>query len=315
MAKRYDMAMLGAINLNLALRPVDAGMFERDVTLIPFMEATPGGDAMNEAITAARLGNKVVLCGKVGNDFFGKSVIAEAQRHKVDTAGVVQSATERTALGTQLVAGDGQRHIVSYRGALETYGLADVDMDIVENTAVLSIGSMFILKSLDGEGMREVLRRAKEAGVVTSADTMQDTYGIGFAGIRPCLEYLDYFLPSFGEAATLSGTESPEEQAAFFMQAGCQNVVVKMGRKGCFVAGNGGEREYLPECPGEPVDTTGAGDNFVAGFLTGVRKGYGIVEAARLGSATAAISVQAMGSSGAVKSLAQVEEYRKQHNY
>lgn len=68
-------------------------------------------------------------------------------------------------------------------------------------------------------------------------------------------------------------------------------------------------------CPSEPVDTTGAGDNFVAGFLTGIRQGMDIAEATRYGSAVAAISIQAMGSSGAVKSPEQVEEYRKKQNY
>lgn len=315
MSKKYDMVMLGAINLNLALRPVDIKMFWQDVTLISDMEATPGGDAMNEAITAACLSNRVALCGKVGDDFFGQSVIGIAQSHGVDTSGVVRSAAARTALGTQLVAEDGQRHIVSYRGAMETYCIDDVAMDIVRDTEILSIGSLFILKNLDGEGMCTVLREAQQSGAITAADTMQDTYGIGVEGIRPCLKYLDYFLPSYEEAAALSGKQDPREQADFFQEAGCKNVVIKLGGEGCFVAGGDGTREFLPVCPSDPVDTTGAGDNFVAGFLTGIRRGMDIAEAARFGSAVAAISIQAMGSSGAVKSLEQVEEYRKKQNY
>lgn len=312
--KKYDMAMLGAININLALRPVDENLFERDVTQISDFGISLGGDAMNEAITAAHLGNRVVLCGRIGGDAFGRQVLAQAQEHGIDVSGVVCGKGESTAVGTQLVAENGDRRIISFRGAIESYNLDEVRMDLIRQADILSIGSLNILKRLEGSGITTVLRDAKEAGLITSADTMSDTYGFSFNLIKPHFPYLDYFLPSYDEAVAMSGERTPACIATFFRRMGCKNVVIKMGADGCYIQ-NAQFDEAIPACPTRALDTTGAGDNFVAGFLTAIKQGMDLPYAARYGNAVAAISVQYMGSSGAIQNLEQVDQYRKQMNY
>lgn len=312
--KKYDMAILGAINANLALRPVDSRMFDRDVTRISGFGVTPGGDAMNEAITAAHLDNHVLLCGKIGDDIFGRHVLQQAREHGVDVSGVIQGSGEWTAVGVQLIAESGERRIISFRGAMESYTLEDVPMDLICQAEIVSIGSLNILKCLEGSDTTEILRNAKGAGAITSADTMSDTYGFGFEIIKPHFPYLDFFLPSYEEAVAMSSETEPKRIATFFRKLGCANVVIKMGADGCYVQ-NEQFGEIVPACPTVPLDTTGAGDNFVAGFLTGIRRGMGLLDAARYGNAVAAISVQYMGSSGAVKSRRQVEEFRNANHY
>lgn len=314
MEKRYDITTVGMINQNLAFAPVDRTVFDRDVTLIGPVVATPGGDAMNEALTAARLGSRVAILGRVGDDLFGRDALEQARRAGVDTAGVRVQAGDATAIGAMLVDAGGQRHIVANRGAFEKLCLADIDFAVVEDTRHLNIGSMLALKALDGSGATELLRRARAAGAITSADVKQDTYGIGFTGIRRTFPYLDYFLPSLEEAAYLSGEEQPQDQADFFLQAGCGAVIIKLGAEGCYVA-TGDMRRHVPACPARVVDTSGAGDNFVAGLLTGLSKGWALLEAVRFANATAAISIGAMGSNGAVRSFQQVLDYRKEAGY
>lgn len=312
--KKFDMVMLGAININLALRPVDETLFTRDVTKIPELGVTLGGDAMNEAIAAASLSNKVALCGKIGTDSFGQRVLTEAGGYGIDVSGIVQDPNVSTAVGTQLISQDGQRRIISYRGAIETYTLEEVRLDLIRQSAMLSIGSLNIMKKLEGPGITAILQEAKAADVITCADTIADTYGFGFDILKPHFPYLDYFLPSYEEAVAMSGERDPERISAFFRNLGCRHVVIKMGAEGCYVS-DGRVSAQIAACPTEPVDTTGAGDNFVAGFLTAIRRGDELLEAARYANAVAAISVREMGSSGAVKSLEQVEAYRKQYNY
>lgn len=312
--KKFDMAMLGAININLALRPVDKSMFERDVTRISDFGMTLGGDAMNEAITAAHLDNRVLLCGKVGDDAFGSQVLRQAQQHGIDISGVVRGKGECTAVGTQLISERGDRRIVSFRGAIESYVLEEVPMDLIRQAAILSIGSFNMLKCLEGPGITAILREAKNAGLITSADSMSDTYGFSFELLKPHFPYLDYFIPSYEEAVTMSGERKPARIAAFFRKLGCGNVVIKMGADGCYIQNNQFDAA-IAACPTRPIDTTGAGDNFVAGFLTAVKQGMDLLAAARYGNAVAAISVQHMGSSGAIQSVEQVDQYRKQMNY
>ena len=99
-----------------------------------------------------------------------------------------------------------------------------------------------------------------------------DTYKKGFDGIKQVFPFLDYFLPNYDEALYLTGEREPGRQADALLKAGCGAVVVKLGKEGCFLAA-GGTKKTIPPCPARRVDTSGAGDNFVAGFLTGPQQG------------------------------------------
>lgn len=158
-----------------------------------------------------------------------------------------------------------------------------------------------------------MLRRAKEAGVVTAADMMADTYGCGFDGIKGTLGELDYFTPSYDEAAALTGEKAPERIADVLLKAGVGTAVIKLGRDGSFVK-NATKAFYTRPYDVEVVDTTGAGDNFVAGFLTGVLKGWELERCADFANAAGSIAVNKLGPSGAVKSVAQVEKFIRTHH-
>lgn len=315
MDKKYDITTIGMVNINLAINPVDPSIFTQDVTLIDPVVATPGGDAMNEALTAARLGSSVAIVGKVGGDLFGRHVLETVKQAGIAQEYLKVEKTKQTAVGLMLIGQDGNRNICTYRGAFESLCLDDIDFYPIKNARYVNIGSMLALKNLDGKGVREILKQAKAGGAVTSADVKQDNYHIGFEGIRPCFKYLDYFLPSYEEALYLSGEKNPENQANFFLKSGCSGVVIKLGKDGCYFTQKGLPGKHLPACPTTPVDTSGAGDNFVAGFLTGLCHGWDMEQAARFGSAVAAISIQEFGSNGAVKNFEQVMRYRRKWNY
>lgn len=88
------------------------------------------------------------------------------------------------------------------------------------------------------------------------------------------VSYIDLFIPSYEEAVQLSGKGNPEEIADVFLSMGVKVAVIKLGRDGCFIKAQSGEKYLIPTYTDiKPVDTTGAGDSFVAGFLTGLTKG------------------------------------------
>jgi sugar/nucleoside kinase (ribokinase family) len=184
----------------------------------------------------------------------------------------------------------------------------------MDHAKIVSIGSLFALKKLDGDGMRVILERARNAGAVTSADAKFDAYKIGFEGIRKVCPFIDFFLPSYEEALYMTSEREPSRQCDMLLGAGCGNVLIKLGEQGCFLAAKGA-RKLIPPCPARCVDTTGAGDNFVAGFLTGLNRGMPPEDAARLGSGTAAVSIQEVGSNGGVRSYDQVMEHMRAVGY
>ncbi len=312
--KRYEILCVGIANMSITLRPVTPEVFGVDVTLIDPIEVRSGGDALNEALTASRMANRVGLVTKIGADLFGRLLLEEAREAGVDTAPVIISDADRTAAAGLLVRENGDRTICACRGALETFSLQDLDLSVFDNAKIVAIGSMFALKKLDGHGMRAVLERARTAGAVTTADTKFDAYKIGFEGIRKTCPFIDFFLPSYEEALYLTSEREPSRQCDVLIGAGCGNVLIKMGPQGCFLAA-AGKRARIPPCPARCVDTTGAGDNFVAGFLTGLNRGMPPEEAARLGSGTAAVSIQEVGSNGGVRSYDQVVEHMRSVGY
>jgi sugar/nucleoside kinase (ribokinase family) len=312
--RNCDIMCVGIANMSMSLKPVDPGVFAVDLTLIDPVEVRTGGDALNEALTAARLGNRVGLVTKIGDDLFGRLLLEEAREAGVRTEHVSVSRTERTAVAALLVGENGGRNICAHRGALESLCLEDIAVDAFDDAKIVNIGSLFALKNLDGEGVRTILERARNAGAVTSADVKFDAYGLGFDGVRHVLPLLDFFLPNYEEALYLTSEREPSRQCNALINAGCRSVIIKLGEQGCYLAADG-TRRLVSSCPAKRVDTTGAGDNFVAGFLTGLLRGMPPEEAARLGNGTAAVSIQEVGSNGGVRSYAQVLEHMRAVGY
>ena len=151
-------------------------------------------------------------------------------------------------------------------------------------------------------------RAAKARGCITAADTKHDTYGIKLEGIRASLKHVDYLLPSYEEAAYLTGETDLPGISEALMAAGAKTVVIKLGARGCYLRTDRAAG-VIEGFEAAAVDTTGAGDNFVAGFLTGLLGGWDAERCCRFANAVGAVSVTAVGSTAAVKSMAQVMDY------
>ena len=87
--------------------------------------------------------------------------------------------------------------------------------------------------------------------------------------MRDVLPHIDYFLPSYKEARALTGTSDPAEMARILMAAGVRHIAIKLGGDGCLFRDNDTEFR-VPAYQVPVVDTCGAGDAFVGGFLTGL---------------------------------------------
>ncbi len=122
--------------------------------------------------------------------------------------------------------------------------------------------------------------------------------------LKGFLPYVDYFVPSYEEAVSITGRKTPEAIVEAFKKAGAPNVVgVKLAERGCYIS-DGKKARYVKACPVKNVvDATGAGDAFVAGFVAGALRGLDPFSSARLANAVAASCVSAVGASTAIKAL------------
>ena len=124
------------------------------------------------------------------------------------------------------------------------------------------------------------------------------------------LPYLDWFMPSLEEARELSGKDSPPEIADIFVKKGVKNIVIKLGADGCYVCPQSGVCFTVPAYKvSSVVDTSGAGDAFCAGFLTGLLNKWDFRQCAEFANAVAAHCVMAIGTTTGIKPMSKIIQF------
>lgn len=289
---------------DILVKPISKRCLEADTTPVDTIALSGGGDAFNVACNLSSLGVQATLVSKVGNDCLGIFIKDKAKGGGVDTSSimVVDTATSSSIV---LIKEDGQRNFLSFKGACHTLAESDITSSLLQAHDCLYIGSAFDLPYLDGEGMLTLLKRARALGLSTAVDTTADA--TNFALIQPCLKYITYFLPSLREAIALSSKNSPKDAARFFHKFGAETVIIKLGAQGCLLSQEGSQLN-IPAYTAKVVDTTGAGDAFVAGFLASCARGASLRVCAAIGNAAGAECVSQIGASGSLQKYEQLHQ-------
>lgn len=272
-----------------------------------------GGDALNEAMVLAKLGHKAGLITTVGDDSQGRFILEECEKAGVDVSGCVVNRNYPTSTTIVLITEDGERSFISQKsGTADEQDASEVDLSYLEQgVKVVSIGSLFCSERLD-KGMSGILKKAKEIGAITLADMVPNHPGETIEKIKDILPLFDYVVPSKEEALLYTGKSTAEEAADEFIAYGVKNVIIKLGREGVMAKTSEGLITVRPY-PAKVVDTTGAGDNFVAGFISGILKELPFEDCLKFGSATASISIGSVGATTGVTSFEQVRTAMQQY--
>jgi len=277
---------------------------------------TTGGNAMNCSIALRKMGIPCDVIVKVGSDALGDFVVSEAKRYGAGTAGIIRSTDgTHTPYTFVCVLSGGQRSFFHTMGTNGTLCYEDIDLDIVRRAKFCFVTGTMVMKTFDGQQTAHLLADVQKAGVKTLLDTVyldNAPAKLWHDNIFPCLEVLDYFIPSQPEARAISGLNEPAEIARMFQDRGCKNVVIKLDAAGAFCRSADGTESTVPAYKVDNVvDTTGAGDCWSAGFLAGLKLGLSMSEAALLGNATAAHCIQAPGASTGIVPLEQIQAFQK----
>jgi len=269
-------------------------------TFVQTIQPFPGGNGANTSLALAKAGGRVRLLGVVGEDEPGRFLIGELQRAGVDTAGVrvVSGATAATIV---LVNHNGERRFLHRMGvSSEAFGEGiDFAGAVAEGMAHYHLSSLFILPRLRPLAPG-ILAAARAAGLTTSLDTNWDPQGRWMRDIGPCLPHLDLVFMNEDEARMCTGHGDPRPAAEVLLRGGASTVVLKLGARGCAIYT--GDRELLVAgFPVEVLDTTGAGDSFVGGFLCAWQQGAPLAEAGRFGNALGAMVVQHVGGAAGLE--------------
>ena len=269
-----------------------------------------GGEAVNQSSAAAKLGLKTGILCSLGEDEAGRMVLHVLQRAGVNTDRVVRSAEHPTPVSTLFVRDDGTRKSVTNAAHRYNFHPERYTSDLSGVRAVI-LGSLFRAPFDDAGVIRAVLRDARNAGALVFADTKLPNFNVlSLEDLRESLPMIDYITPNEDEARYYTGEEDPERMAGVFLRHGVRNVIIKLGSKGCYFR-NATSAIRLPPCPVRAVDSTGAGDCFIAGFASEILRGGMPEEALRFANTCGAICTTEVGAVTALRSREQVLEQMK----
>ncbi len=308
----FDVVCVGILVADVIAKPVDVIPGRGKLGRIDSVALYSGGCAMSSSIDMSVLGAKTAIIGKIGKDNFGSFLRSVLESHGVNTKGLVEDANVSTSASVVLSDSGGERTFLHSAASNDGFREEEVDYDIVKQGKIAFVAGTNLLASFDGEPTAVFLKKAREMGKTTALDTAWDATGRWMELLAPSLPYLDYFIPSYEEAAQLSGKTEPAEIAKCFFDKGVKHVAIKLGSKGCYYQESAdGEGFTLPTFDGSVVDTTGAGDSFCAGFLYGIVNGMSMRDACIFGNA---VGTMCVGAVGAISGIRPAEEVRKKFN-
>lgn len=309
-----DAVIMGAAIADVLLYPATEDVFRMGSYPAESVRMSVGGDAINEATILARLGHAPMLATKLGCDGIAGVIEDHCEREGVALHAVREPNLD-TGVNVVLVSPSGERSFITNRnGSLRRLSMQDLlptlETQAFEQARVVCLASMFVSPQLTLEDMETLFARVKAAGKCLCADTTKRKNGETLSDAAGALQYVDYFFPNLEEAKLLTGLEDPEDIADALLNCGVKNVALKLGGEGCLLK-NDRMRQKISAWPGTHcIDTTGAGDNFAAGFIAALLEGESFLRCGAFANATASICVESLGATTAQMNRAEVERRR-----
>jgi len=235
-----------------------------------------GGAMANVAVGSARLGGKTGFIGKLGDDPFGRFLKNTMEDAGVISDGVVMTTAYRTSVVFVSLDMDGKPTFYFYGQPAADLQLTaeEVNYEVVKSTRFFHYGTVSLSAEPARSATMAAVKAALDEGAIVSYDPNLrfHMWSDPEAAVKWALKMMplaDIVKLNDEEAGWLVGTDVPKEAAEKLLDMGPRLVVVTMGGRGAFYASENSEG-HIPAFEVDVVDTTGAGDAFVAGFLNGL---------------------------------------------
>jgi sugar/nucleoside kinase (ribokinase family) len=312
-AGRYDVVVIGDVFCDIATMPIE-DFPERDKQIGCDFILKIGGQAGNCAAACASLGLKTALMCKTGNDVLAQWVLSELQNVGVNCFSRLaeKEALQRPGITVSIAFEDGSRSMLTDRGANVTLKEVDVNVELLRQ-------ARFVMRAghWNTEGLFPVNKRlfkvAQSAGAYTGVDIGWSAY-LGWTA--PARETVFDLLPSteflFVNEAELQGLSGKRGRigARDLLDKGCKNVIIHRGAQGSSWVTNESEISS-PAFSIEPINPTGGGDVFNAGFIYAVLIGREAEDCLRFANACAAAYISAKRMKNPFPALKEVENLYK----
>lgn len=314
MRRESGLMVIGAAIGDVTVMPAPKNLPSAGSTPMERIRLSTGGDALNEATVAARLGCKTALVTLLGRDDMAAIIRSHCDREGVRLLGP-EAPEMDTGLNVVLVDETGERRfLTNANSTLRRLSLAHI-LPVLETeeyaaARAVCLASLFVSPALTLTDTEALFRRVKADGKLLCADTTRPKHGETAADAAGALKHLDWFFPNLEEALRLTKADSPRAAAETLLSAGVRHVALKLGGEGCLLASR--ETDFgedspssthfrvVPAVPGvHCVDATGAGDTFAASFQCALLAGEPPVRCAAYANAVASLCVEQPGATSA----------------
>ncbi len=265
------------------------------------------GAELNVATGLARLGLQVSWVSRVGDDSFGRFILNTLRKENISTAGVTLDGRYATGFQLKSKAENGTDPIVEYfrKGSAASHlSTDDFHAALFNEARHLHLSGVAAALSASSYALLEHAAQSMKAqGKTISFDpNLRPVLWKSEAEMVEKLNRLafqaDWVLPGLKEGFILTGENTPEGIADFYLQRGVKAVVIKTGADGAwFKTASGKQGAVAPVKVENVVDTVGAGDGFAVGVISALLEGKTMLEAVRRGNAIGALAIQMPGDS------------------
>ena len=310
--------VVGDVYLDVLAKVDTLPEWDGDTSITSPIETVAGGSALNTAVHLSALLRtrkqrgvekpirRCVLHSRVGSDLYG-NLVTKAIRE----AGVTLSARREGGQGVCIcLSGQTDRAFVSYKGTVSALTEADIDTTVLlePGTSHVHFSAYYDCVGLQPAVPNLMSMARRERNATISIVPQYDASGEWKSGLVELLPNVDVFICNQGEAAAITGVEfegrrpstsDTDEAVRRLLAYGAPLVVITLGADGA-IAASEQQWWFQPTVPRDPVDTTGCGDAFAAGFLYGWCGAQDVRRGLVYGCACGGAAVGQMGGSTAL---------------
>ncbi len=281
--------IVGSLNMDLCIETPYMPKEGETITGSGFM-TNGGGKGANQAAAAAKLGGNVAMCGAVGCDLFGETLIKNLSAAGADVSHIKKCNDASTGIAVIVITG-GNNRIILDKGANALLTEADID----EFLKTAKEGDIYLTQlenpiDIIGYG----LKQAKAKGMFTILNPAPAN-----KDISAYFNYVDLITPNETELEIFGGKDA-------LFDAGIKKIVTTLGSRGYEIADKTSANIY-PCIKVKAVDTTAAGDTLCGGLAVGLSEGMKLEEACAFGSKAASIACTRKGAQQSIPTRKEVE--------
>ena len=271
-----------------------------------------GGKGANQAIASAKLGSKVMMITRVGDDLFADNTIKNFQDFNVDTQFVRKVANRSSGVAPIFVDPEAHNRILIIKGANQFLLPSCID----EAAEQLKQCKLIILQlEIPLETVYAAIDFANQHNIPVILNPAPATKDLDMDYACKC----DFFMPNETELEILTGMPVDTEDSIYkagqsLLQKGLRNLIITVGHRGSIWMSQAGSMRWIAPYHVQAVDSSGAGDAFIGCFAHYYVQTGEVIESMQKASAYAAYSVTGKGTQRSYPNTEQFADFLSKHN-